>query len=248
VELPPIERRVATVMKPWDATELEFDAKTFSGVARLFPLPNLVLYPHVMQPLHVFEDRYREMVEDALSGDKLIAMCTLDPGWESDYESRPPVAPHACLGKIVAHHRLDDGRYNLLLLGLQRVQIVHELDPLRAFRRARVELVEDCYDFASLAERKRVQEKLLCAFRQHLPCACQLPEQLEEMLSSHLPLGLLTDLAAYALPLEMTVKQQLLAECRVNERAQILLSQVQELVAASAGKSAHPFPPSFSDN
>ena len=235
-------------MKPSNDAELEFNAHTFSGVARLFPLPNLVLYPHVMQPLHVFEDRYREMVEDALAGDKLIAMAVLEPGWEEDYDSRPPVAQCACLGKIVAHHRLDDGRYNLLLLGVQRVRIVHELDPLRSFRQASVELIEDFYDFNTSGERKRLQEKLLSAFRKHLPCDCELPEQLEEMLSSHLPLGLLTDLAAYALPLETEVKQQLLAECRVSARAEILLAQVENLAATATKKSLLTFPPSFSDN
>jgi uncharacterized protein len=235
-------------MKPWDATELDFDAATFSGVARVFPLPNLVLYPHVMQPLHIFEDRYREMVEDALAGDKLIAMAVLEPGWEDDYDSRPPMAQHACLGKIVAHHRLDDGRYNLLLLGVERARIVRELNPLRAFRRANVELLNDRDDFETDAERNRVRAQLLSAFRHNLPCTCQLPEQLEEMLSGHLPLGLLTDLAAYALPLEMAVKQQLLAECRVKTRAEILLAQVEDLAGAAITVSARAFPPSFSDN
>jgi ATP-dependent Lon protease len=236
-------------MKPWDAAELEFDATTFSGVARLFPLPNLVLYPHVMQPLHIFEERYREMLEDALATDKLIAMSVLKPGWETDYESRPPVTDHACLGKVVAHHRLDDGRYNVLLLGVERVRIVQEMDPLRSFRQAKVEIVEDCYDFDSKCDKKRTQDKLLTAFRKHLPCTCQLPEQLEEMLSRHLPLGLLTDLAAYALPLVTDVKCQLLAECRVSVRAQILLEQVESLAAAS-GSSAkpHSYPPRFSEN
>jgi len=233
-------------MKPWDATDLEFDAGTFCGVARLFPLPNLVLYPHVMQPLHIFEERYREMVADALATDKLIAMAVLEPGWEDEYESRPPIVPYACLGKIVAHHRLDDGRYNLLLLGVQRVRIIHELDPLRSFRQASVELIDDCYDFKTPAQRKRLQEKLISEFRKHLPCACQLPEQLEEMLSNQLPLGLLTDLAAYALPLEMNVKQALLAEPNVRTRAEILLAQVAELAVAAS--VTHQFPPSFSDN
>ena len=68
-------------MNPWDTPELQFDASTFSGVARLFPLPNLVLYPHVMQPLHIFEERYREMLEDAIADDGLIAMALLEPGW-----------------------------------------------------------------------------------------------------------------------------------------------------------------------
>jgi Lon protease-like protein len=235
-------------MNPWDATELEFNAATFSGVVRLFPLPDLVLYPHVMQPLHIFEDRYREMLEDAIAGDQLIAMAVLEPGWEDDYESRPPVAQYACLGKVVAHHRLEDGRYNLLLMGVQRVRIVKELEPLRSFRKARVELIEDCYDFATSAERKKMHHRLLEAFRKHLPCACQLPEQLESMLSDQLPLGLLTDLAAYALPLEGEIKQQLLAECRVRRRAEILLAEVEKLAVAASNSSKLSFPPSFSEN
>lgn len=238
-------------MKPWEATELNFDSSTFSGLVRLFPLPNLVLYPHVMQPLHIFEERYREMLEDALAGDQLITMAVLEPGWETDYDSRPPISEYACLGKVVAHHRLDDGRYNLLLLGVQRVEIVKELDPLRSFRQARVELIEDCYDFSSAGARKQMQEQLLSAFRSHLPCACELPEQLESMLSSQLPLGLLTDLAAYALPLAAEVKLALLAECRVRQRTEILLGEVKKLATAPSKKSPTSplvFPPTFSDN
>jgi uncharacterized protein len=236
-------------MKPWDATELEFDAATFCGVARLFPLPNLVLYPHVMQPLHIFEERYREMLEDALAGDRLITMALLEPGWETDYDSRPPIAPYGCLGKVVAHNRLEDGRYNVLLLGVERVRIVEELDPLRSFRQAKVEIIEDRYDFQSKSELKRIQDTLLSAFREHLPCACQQPEQLQEMLSRHLPLGPLTDLAAYALPLDLEVKQKLLAERRVSVRAEIMLQQVAALAGAAGPTPAKlAFPPRFSDN
>ena len=234
-------------MKPWNAAELEFDSTTFSGVARLFPLPDLVLYPHVMQPLHIFEDRYREMLEDALAGDKLIAMAMLEPGFEDDYDSRPPIGDYACLGKVVAHHRLEDGRYNVLLLGVERVQIVRELDPLRSFRQAKVEILEDRYDFQSVAERKKLQEELLTAFRKHLPCTCQLPEQLEDMLSQHLPLGLLTDLAAYALPLDAQIKRNLLGEARVSVRAKTLLEQVEKLAGISRRKTLR-YPPRFSDN
>ena len=236
-------------MNPWDTPELQFDASTFGGTVRLFPLPNLVLYPHVMQPLHIFEERYREMLEDALADDGLIAMALLEPGWETDYESRPPVAPLACLGKIVAHHRLDDGHYNVLLLGVERVRIVRELDPLRSFRQAQVEIVEDCYDFATPADRELLQDKLVNSFRKHLPCACQLPEQLEDLLSRHLPLGLLTDMAAYALPLDIGVKQELLSEPRVGVRARMLLAQIEQKFAGK--KSAilrSGFPPHFSEN
>src|SRR5206468_10763458 len=90
----------------------------FAGRARLFPLPNMVLFPHVVQPLHVFEPRYRQMTADALAGDRLIALTLLQPGWEEEYEARPAVHPVACLGRVVADQLLPDGRYNLLVRGI----------------------------------------------------------------------------------------------------------------------------------
>src|SRR5579884_3720517 len=99
----------------------------FSGTARLFPLPNLVLFPYAVQPLHVFEPRYRQMTRDALAGDRLIAVVLLQPGWDVDYEGRPPVHPVACVGRVLAENKLEDGRYNLLLRGLRRVRILDEL-------------------------------------------------------------------------------------------------------------------------
>src|SRR5262249_58348054 len=87
----------------------------FHGKARLFPLPNLVLFPHVMQPLHIFEPRYRQMTADTLASDRLIALALLRPGWEADYEGKPDLYPVACLGKVVADQKLEDGRYNILL-------------------------------------------------------------------------------------------------------------------------------------
>ncbi len=235
-------------MNPWDATELDFDVSAFTGEVRLFPLPNLVLYPHVMQPLHIFESRYREMLKDALASDRLIAMSVLKPGWEMDYESRPPISEFVCLGKVVAHHKLEDDRYNVLLMGVQRARIVEELNPLRSFRQARVELLDDLYDFASTCEHKRMQEALTEVFRTQLPSECEMPEQLQSMLSAQLPLGLLTDLAAYALPLSPQVKLQLLGECSVRRRVETLLGEVQNLAVKPAKKSALVFPPSFSDN
>src|SRR5262245_14722628 len=217
-------------MDPRDTTDLahlDFDASTFCGTARLFPLPNLVLYPHVMQPLHIFEERYREMLEDALASDRLIAMATLEPGYEEEYDSRPPIAEPACLGKVVAQRRLSDGRYNLLLLGVSRVPIVRELEPVSSFCRAKVEWIDECYVFATACDAYDLQPTAANALREHLPCACQVPEQLEELLSQHLSLGLLTDLAAYSLPLDFDVKRELLAESRVSLRARMLLSQIE---------------------
>jgi uncharacterized protein len=236
-------------MNSWKAADLCFDADTFSGVARLFPLPNLVMYPHVMQPLHIFEGRYREMLEDSLATDRLIAMALLEPGWETDYESRPPVARYACLGKVVTHHRLKDGRYNLLLMGVGRVRIVEEMQPLRSFRQAKVELLRETFDNDSADYLDSLQRELLSAFEHHIPCGCQAPEQLREMFAQHLPLSMMTDLAAYALPFDIALKQQLLGEPRVDARARLLLEHLEgqssrELVAAAA----EVFPPPFSVN
>ena len=89
----------------------------------LFPLPNVVLFPNVFLPLHIFEERYREMVADALAGDRIIGMVLLRPGWEEDYEGRPPIYPVGCAGLITHAERLGDGRYNIVLQGLEKFRV-----------------------------------------------------------------------------------------------------------------------------
>src|SRR3954462_8009494 len=101
----------------------------------LFPLPNVVLFPSVCLPLHVFEPRYREMIADALDGDRLIGMVLLRPGWEPQYEERPPVFRIGCSGVITHVERLGDGRYNIVLRGLERFRIIEENHD-RSYRRA----------------------------------------------------------------------------------------------------------------
>src|SRR5437588_12386806 len=95
---------------------LSFSPEEFSGQVRPFPLPNLVVFPHVMQPMHIFEPRYRQMLEEALAEDKLIAMAMLAPGWESDYDGRPPIHPTACLCRVATHQATEKGTYNVLLV------------------------------------------------------------------------------------------------------------------------------------
>jgi uncharacterized protein len=108
----------------------------------LFPLPTVVLFPGVMLPLHIFEPRYRTMVADALDGDRQIGMVLLRPGWESDYEGTPPVHAMGCTGAIIQHTRLADGRYTLVLQGLERFRMTGE-DRTRSYRRAAVEAILD---------------------------------------------------------------------------------------------------------
>jgi Lon protease-like protein len=82
-----------------------------------------VLFPRMPLPLHVFEARYRTMVADALESHRAIGMVLLKPGWESDYQGRPPVYPVGCAGLIERCERFEDGRYNLLLKGVARFRV-----------------------------------------------------------------------------------------------------------------------------
>src|SRR5262249_20115118 len=149
-----------------------------SGTARLFPLPNLVFFPYSLQPLHIFEPRYRQMTADALNGDRLIAMALLKPGWEKFYDTGAALHPIACLGRIVADQLLPDGRYNLLLRGLSRVRIVEEVPSDKLYRSARVELVGDrCTAPLDVVMdlRKQLEERILPRFSEG-PIAKQLSE------------------------------------------------------------------------
>ena len=96
---------------------------------KLFPLPSLVFFPGTRLPLHIFEERYRAMVRDAISSDGRIGMILLEPGWEGDYYGAPPVHGIGTVGFIEHVVRLDDGRYNLLLGGQARFEIVSERAP-----------------------------------------------------------------------------------------------------------------------
>lgn len=225
-----------------------FDRDKFSGRARLFPLPNLVLFPHVLQPLHVFEPRYREMVEDALADDRLIAMSLLAPGWERDYEGRPPVHPVCCLGRIATWHRLDNGRYNLLLQGLCRTRLVRELPPVRSFREAEVVIQRDLYPAASATARPALQRRLLECFAAALRSLPSAQEQLDQLREAELSLGMLTDVVAYTLDFELPFKQRLLDELDVDTRARQLIDRIATGTSPATQPNEMKFPPDFSVN
>jgi Lon protease-like protein len=106
-----------------------------SELLSLFPLPTVVLFPNVFLPLHVFEPRYREMIADALASDRVIGMALLRQGWEQDYEGRPPMYSVGCSGVITHVERLPEGRYTIVLRGVERFRIGQE-DDGRSYRRA----------------------------------------------------------------------------------------------------------------
>jgi Lon protease-like protein len=220
----------------------------FEGIVRLFPLPNVVLFPQVLLPLHIFEPRYRQMTADALAGDQLITMTLLKPGWEEDYTGKPALYPVACLGKIIADQQLDDGRCNILLRGLSRARILGEIDQGKLYRSARVQLLEDSPVAVHFAE-----QRLHTQLTQLMPAWCAtlgLPDdQLSKLLDGGLSLGSLCDILGYALPLGVEFKQKLLAELSVEERAVLLLGHLQsQQPPKPAGGADHKFPPDFSSN
>ena len=130
----------------------------------IFPLPTVVLFPNVFLPLHIFEPRYREMVADALDGDRIIGMVLLRPGYESDYQGRPPVYPVGCAGVISHAEPHPDGRYNIVLRGLEKFRVEAE-DHSRSYRVARVEsmMEEPTAEERAIirAERRRLEALLV---------------------------------------------------------------------------------------
>ena len=225
--------------------EIPFCPADFSGIARLFPLPDHVMFPHVVQPFHIFEDRYRALMASALRDDKLITIVQLAGGWESADDADPPIAEVGCLGKILTHVRLEDGRYNLMLAGLRRVRIVRELEPRHEFREAHVELLEDFYPGSGADVRQANQKLLLQRFRAYLPQVSESHQKFDELLEGPISLGMLTDLVACFVNLDATEKQQLLNQVNVDLRMKQLLETLEGSVEKSGSKS---FPPQFSLN
>ena len=131
----------------------------------IFPLPNVVLFPNVFLPLHIFEPRYRTMLADALAGDRIIGMTLLMPGYEDDYQGRPRVYPVGCAGVITHAEQLPDGRSNVVLRGIEKFRILEE-DQSRDYRLARIEPLPEIAGDAEktlLKQRRNRLEALLVA-------------------------------------------------------------------------------------
>ena len=222
----------------------------FDGIARLFPLPNLVLFPGVIQALNIFEPRYRLMTEEALEQDGLITMAMLRPEQLSTSTERPAIFETVCVGKILTHAKLDDGCYNLLLAGVHRARILEEVNFELPFRKARVELIKDEVEDQQMADDLRLE--IVKRFLEIVPNNSHLDhESLESLLDSNVGTGQLIDLIAYssgAAPLQL---QQMLDTNEVCQRAKLILKAMSglEKKAAKADVAARPdFPRDFSLN
>ena len=110
----------------------------------VFPLPRVVFFPGSRLPLHLFEPRYRALIANCLAnGPQAMAIALLAPGWEKHYDERPPICDVAGAGRIVAHEKLSDGTYNVLLDGVARVRLDELAPGALQYRRARATALHD---------------------------------------------------------------------------------------------------------
>jgi uncharacterized protein len=125
----------------------------------IFPLPNAVLFPNVFMPLHIFEPRYRAMVADALTGDRIIGMVLLKAGYETNYEGRPPIYPIGCAGLITHSEPLVDGRYNIVLKGIEKFAVTGE-DASKPYRLASIDALPEQVPAGDRPELHRLRQRL----------------------------------------------------------------------------------------
>ncbi len=197
----------------------------------LFPLPNVVLFPRAILPLHIFEDRYKQMTADALGGNRLIAMALLRPGWERDYYQAPQIEPVVCVGTILSHEKLPDGKYNFLLQGQARAQIVKEYKS-RPYRTAKLRLIEEVPMMELDLEQERRQ--LFDLFSGGPLAATSAGRQFAELLNQPIPTAGLADLAAYHFIDDIELKQRFLGEGDVGARIRGILDALSGFVSQYA--------------
>jgi len=198
----------------------------------LFPLPNVALFPAALLPLHIFEPRYRAMVADAVEGERLIGMVMLRPGWEPRYEGTPAVYRVGCAGFITHADRLPDGRYNIVLRGMQKFRILSERperDGVERYRVATVEAISETRSgsAAALQEARRRLETLIARTLQR-SAADAIPKDVPDA-------DLVHAIAHHLEPLE----KQALLECdNLLERCKALVELLEmRMMATHSDKS-----------
>ena len=141
---------------PFDSHSIKTQSFSVPEIIPFFPLPSVVLFPHIFLPLHIFEPRYRDMVKDIASKGDCIGMALLKDGWEDHYYEGPPIHDLGCVGQLVNVEELTDGRYNIVLKGLQRCHY-DELSVATPYRQATVTLLPESLDSLSLSEVARTK-------------------------------------------------------------------------------------------
>lgn len=199
----------------------------------VFPLPNMVMFPGSLVPLHIFEPRYRAMVTWCLEQDSPLAVAMIQPGAEGAQLADPQVVPVCGVGRIDRHLKLPDGRYNLVLQAQTRVQLEEELPQREGFRRFRVRETPDLpADPQTLARHMATIKALGDGLATTVP---SLGYMLNELIGKGLEPGQIADQIIDFTTLAPADKQQVLEERDPVKR----LAAVEELLASFLATSVH---------
>lgn len=199
-----------------------------SELIPILPLPGVVLFPGAEIPLHIFEQRYREMIRHALEMKLPIGMVLLKPGFQENYEGIPAIHKVGCIGEITSCELLSEGRYNMLLKGRNRFVIVKE-DHSRKFRQAEFRLLPDMEpDPLLCALEPPLKRELLGAFLA-LGAAVTGDLPIAPPVTPEVALGDLANLLAFAFPGPAQRRQALLEMNNPYDRALALRESLQEM-------------------
>lgn len=204
----------------------------------IFPLPSVVLFPNVFLPLHIFEPRYRQMVSEAVAGERMIGMMLLQPGFEESYDRTPAVYDVGCAGLITHVERLSEGRFNIVLRGLERFRVLGEepTSPTVLYRRAIITPLSDADPPSPphllKSERQKLEALLAPLFSGTLA---------QRGLPPQMPDDELVNALAQYLELEPIEKQALLERNGPLERCRALveLLEMKAMVEKGLGSDRH---------
>ncbi len=194
----------------------------------LFPLGGFVLFPRTHAPLHVFETRYRRMLADVLAGDRRLAMAHLRPGYEKDYHGAPRVFRIVTVVRVLMDEKVEDGRYNILVEGIERGEVLEEIQE-RPYRVARVIPVID--DMSGGGHDEVAREAAVLARLAESIGARVAPKAraLQNMVNTHLHPGIIADVAAHLLVSDPYDRQGILEEADVLRRIRLVSVQLHRL-------------------
>lgn len=225
----------------------------FAKPMPLFPLDAAALLPQQVLPLHIFEPRYFQMVEQALDGAGQFAMAVFEGSeWRKNYHGRPTLRPAVCIGQIVQHEKLAENKFNVLLQGVCRAKIVRETPPSveRLYRSARLEPIgiDEEAEQKLYGVRERLTELLTDGPLARLSHAEWVVERIRD---DDIPTAVILELASFALPTAREIRYRLLAEPDAGERAGIIekeLLTLQHMIRLSGHQHAEEWPKGCSWN
>jgi len=211
--------------------ETAFDSAVLSALP-IFPLPNCVLLPGGILPLHVFEPRYRDLTRDCLASHHFMAIARLRPGYESSYYGRPPVYERCGVGQIICSDELPDGRFALLLRGVGRIEIARELPADRTYRQVEARRLDDTN--VDPAEARDHHHKLINLCDRLAEVIDSGGPQLRDLARGFRTPGACADAVAAALIMDADARQELLEACDPMVRLQRTLGHVSHLLCQLA--------------